>query len=170
MIFRRAIYLSMFPAAIILPVWVLISRGIVADGIGWEFLVYLIVCPALFVVLGATAGFIVARKSARSVRAVSWWDAGVLTALYAALIASGFYAVTALVVAVVVLAVAAFWLAIYELVTETKARVNNFVNGSGALGGSGSASRGSTQIPGYRESAKKVDPEVIVIEPESRER
>ena len=34
MIVRRAVYRLLIPLAVVLPVWVLIGRGILADGIG----------------------------------------------------------------------------------------------------------------------------------------
>ena len=129
MLFRRAVYIAMFPAAVLLPLWVLITRGIVADGIGWAFLAYLFACPILFVLMAIVSALITARKSVRDARAVSWRDAAVLTALWVAVAASGIFAVPLLAVAVVVLVIGSFWLAGWELLTETRARVNTFMTG-----------------------------------------
>jgi hypothetical protein len=128
MLFRRAIYLAMFPAAVILPVWLIITRGIVANDVGWTFLIYLFACPALFVLLMIIGGLVRARKAVRVARAVSWWDAGVLGALYLALVASGIFAVPAVAVADVILVIGAFWLVGWELITETRTRVTTFVS------------------------------------------
>jgi uncharacterized membrane protein YoaK (UPF0700 family) len=129
MLFRRAVFVAMFPAAVLLPLWVLITRGIVADGIGWAFLAYLFACPILFVLMAIVSALITARKSTRDARAVSWRDASVLTALWVAVAASGVFAVPLLAVAVVVLVIGAFWLAAWELLTETRSRVNTFMTG-----------------------------------------
>ena len=127
MLLRRAVFVAMFPAAVILPLWILVTRGIVADGIGWAFIAYLFACPILFVLLAAIAGIVTARKSVRNARAVSWWDAVVLVVLWVALVASGIFALPLVAVAVVVLVVGMFWLAVWELITETRRRVNSFM-------------------------------------------
>ena len=127
MLLRRAVFVAMFPAAVILPLWILVSRGIVADGIGWAFIVYLFACPILFVLLAAITGIVTARKSVREARAVSWWDAVVLGVLWVGLVASGIFALPLVAVAVVVLVVGMFWLAVWELITETRTRVNSFM-------------------------------------------
>ena len=127
MLLRRAVFVAMFPAAVILPLWILVTRGIVADGIGWAFIAYLFACPILFVLLAAITGIVTARKSVRNARAVSWWDAVVLVVLWVALVASGVFALPLVAVAVVVLVVGMFWLAVWELITETRRRVNSFM-------------------------------------------
>lgn len=127
MLFRRAVYAAMFPAAVILPLWVLVTRGIVGNDTGWDFVVFLFVCPILFVLMGAASGLVMARKSVREQRAVSWWDAIGLTLLWVALVASGIFAVSALAATVAILVIALFWLAVWELVTETRNRVTNFM-------------------------------------------
>lgn len=119
---RRVVYRILFPLAFALPLWVLIGRGILLDGIGWEFLVYLFVCPVLFVSLIAIAALIVWRPGVRREKAVSTWDAAVLIALWAVLVASGFVAHPALVALAVVLVLGAFWFAVWELVTEGRRR------------------------------------------------
>ncbi|PZQ92019.1 MAG: MFS transporter [Leifsonia xyli] len=122
MLIRRVVYRLLFPLAVLLPVWVLIGRGIVIDGIGWSFVGYLIVCPVLFLMLLAIGGFIVWRPGVRQERAVSRWDAAVLLALWTVLIAAGFVAHPAIVAAAIVLVLGAFWFALWELVTEGRRR------------------------------------------------
>lgn len=123
MVVRRVVYRLLFPLAFLLPVWVLIGRGILLDGIGWGFLGYLIVCPILFVMLLFIGGLVVWRPGVRQERAVSGWDAAVLIALWLVLIAAGFVAHPAIVAAAVVLVLVAFWFAVWELVTEGRRRV-----------------------------------------------
>lgn len=121
--FRRALYFALVPAAILLPTWVLISRGLLADGIGWEFLVYLVACPILSVAMLAVSGVILARKSVRATRAVSWLDAALLTAWWLALVFYGLYALPAIAIIVLLVGLAAFWLGIWQLFTDTRARL-----------------------------------------------
>ncbi len=122
MVVRRVVYRLLFPLAFLLPVWVLIGRGILLDGIGWDFLVYLFVCPILFVALLVVGGLMVWRPGAREERAVTGWDAAVLIVLWLTLIATGFVAHPALVALAVVLVLGAFWLALWELLTESRRR------------------------------------------------
>jgi hypothetical protein len=125
MYLRRALYYWQFIAALILPLWVLIGRGIILSDVGWDFLLYLVLCPILFVVMMTVAGLTAARKSVRSVRAVSWRDAAVMLAWHAVIASYGFVAASALAVVVVVIGVLAFWNAAWQLYTETRARVKS---------------------------------------------
>ena len=122
MVVRRVVYRALFPLAVLLPVWVLVTRGIVLDGIGWGFLGYLVVTPILFVLLLVIGGIIVWRPGVRQERAVSVWDAVVLGALWLVLVAAGFIAHPAIVAAAVVLVIGAFWFAVWEFATESKRR------------------------------------------------
>ena len=126
MVVRRVVYRLLFPLAVVLPTWVLISRGIIADGIGWQFVAYLFIAPVLFVALMMIGAVIIATPGVRSAKAVSWPDAAVLIALWLVLIASGFFAYPALAVAAVLLVLGAFWLVVYEFVHETRRRLQKF--------------------------------------------
>jgi len=127
MFYRRILYLGQFVAAVLLPTWVLVSRGLLDDGIGWELLVYVIICPFLSIAMLIVGGLIAARGSVRSARAVSWRDAGLLTAWYLAIISYGFWAWTILAVLVVLLTVALFWSSVWQFFTETRARFRGLV-------------------------------------------
>lgn len=128
MLVRRVVYRAIFPLAVVLPIWVLISHGIIADGIGWQFVAYLFIAPFLFIALLAIGGIIVARPGVRAASAVSWPDAAVLIALWLVLIASGFFAYPALAIAAVLLVLGAFWLAVFEFVRETRRRLQQFTD------------------------------------------
>lgn len=125
MIIRKAFYWWLFPAAVILPVWLLIGWAVFGSG-GWTLLGLLILCPVIFLSQLAVAGIIVARRSVRESRAVSWYDVAFLTAWHAAIVAFGcfvpgatsFYAVMG-----IILALVAFWVSLGELVAETRTRV-----------------------------------------------
>jgi len=127
--FRRAILLAAFPAAVILPLWVIVTQGIVAAPSAGQYLGLLVVCPLLFAVMIATAALLRARKSVRTARALSWRDAAILAVGWLALLASGIFPLTALVIADVVLVIGAFWLALWELVDESRKRLRTFVDG-----------------------------------------
>ncbi len=122
MVVRRVVYRMLFPMALLLPVWVLVGRGILLDGIGWDIVGYLIVCPVLFVMLLLIGGLLVWRPGVRPDAAVSTWDAVVLAVLWGVLIAAGFVAHPAIVAAAAVLVIAAFWFAVWELVREGRRR------------------------------------------------
>jgi len=140
MLLRRALYWVQFGMAVALPVWVLVSRGIVADGIGWQLVIYLVLAPVLFVALALLVALTLARKQVRDTRAVSWWDALGLLITWAAIITYGLFALPLLAVIVVLAVVALFWLITWELVTETRARVKNFFD-------AGAPSPAPRQIP-----------------------
>ena len=116
MMIRRAFYYWQFIAVIVLPLWVLIARGIYGSSVGWDFVLFLILCPILAVVLLAIAGLTTARKSVRSSKSVSWIDAGFVDASFPAAL-------------IVIVAIAAFWIALWQLVTETRNRFTSLVEG-----------------------------------------
>jgi len=125
-VIRRAFYWWLFPAAVVLPVWLLIGWAAFSQGSGWSFLGLLILCPVLFVTMLVVAGILMGRRSVREARAVSWYDAGLLTLWHASIIAFGFFPAGAtawLAVLGIVLFLAIFWVGLSELVGETRARV-----------------------------------------------
>ncbi len=122
MLLRRAFYFAQVPAAIILPTWILIARGMLADDIGWEFLVYLIACPILSVAMLAVAGLTLARRSVREQRQVSWIDVALLAGWYLVLAVYGLFAQPVLAALIVLGGIAAFWFAIGQLFTDTRRR------------------------------------------------
>ena len=123
MVLRRALYIWQFFGAIVLPAWVLIGRGIVLADVGWDFVLYLVLCPILCVAMLAVAGLTVARKSVRVSRAVSWRDVAVIGVWHISIIAYGFVAVSGLAAVVVIVGLIAFWNAAWQLFTETRAMV-----------------------------------------------
>ncbi|WP_343924310.1 MFS transporter [Rhodoglobus aureus] len=129
MMIRRAFYYWQFIAVIVLPLWVLVGRGIFGSSVGWDFVLFLLLCPILAFALLAIAGLTTARKSVRSQRSVSWIDAGVLAAWHAVIIAYGFVDAPLLAALIVVVGVAGFWIALWQLVTETRNRFNTLVEG-----------------------------------------
>jgi len=124
MFVRRVFYYWQFVAAIVLPIWLLVGWG-VFGGSGWGLLGLVLVCPLAFVVLLAIALLIYARKSVRRSHAVSWIDVGLLTLWHLSVIGVGLYSVGVnwFGVGAIVLAIAAFWVVLWELVSETRRRV-----------------------------------------------
>jgi len=125
MLLRRALFYWQFISAFLLPAWVLVGRGILRAGEGWDFVLYLVLGPILCVVMLAVVGLTVARKQVRSTRAVSWLDAGVMAVWHTSIISYGFVASSALSAVIVVLSIIAFWVAVWQLYTETRTRVKN---------------------------------------------
>lgn len=121
---RRAFYYAQFWAIPVLPLWLLVGRGLVANGVGWEFVVLLFACPVLALAMIVVMGITVARKAVRRARLLSWTDVGVLGAWYLAIVAAGFVANPVMAVLVVVLTVVAFWVAVWQFFVETRHRMN----------------------------------------------
>ena len=125
MVVRRGFYYAQFWAIPVLPLWLLIGRGLMMDDVGWGFLVLLIACPILSLAMIAVMGVTVARRSVRRARMLSWADASVLTAWYIAMAVAGVVANPLIAIVVVVLTLVAFWSAVWQLFVETRQRVNS---------------------------------------------
>jgi hypothetical protein len=118
-ILRRAFFYSLFPAAFVLPVWMLVGWGIFGHG-GWGFLGLVIACPIVFIVLLVIGALMAARPTVRKERAVSWWDVLALTVVWGATVGFGFFGETTSLFAVLgaLAAIASFWLALWELFSD----------------------------------------------------
>lgn len=149
---RRAFFYWQFLAAVLLPLWVLVGRGLFGATVGWQFVLLVILMPILGLGMLVVGGLIAARKEVRSVRAVGWLDLAVVGAWHLAIVALGFFLVdtssarlggssvfTQLAGAdaeelsnvlanlfgavTVLIGIAAFWFSGWQLLRETKARV-----------------------------------------------
>lgn len=125
MVIRRAFYYAMFGAFVVLPVTLLIGRGLVLAGSGWDFALLLLISPILGLVMLVVTGFTVGRKSVRRERAVSWLDVGIHAAWYLSIVAASVFAHPAIAAVVIIISVAAFWFSLWQLVTETRRRVKD---------------------------------------------
>jgi len=125
---RRALFYAVMPMAVALPLWLLISRGILADTSGWAFVIFLITSPILFIVLAIQAGLLLARKQVRAEKAVSWIDVGFLLAVWVPLIVYGFLPLFPIAIISVLAIASTFWVVVVELVQETRARVKTYVD------------------------------------------
>jgi hypothetical protein len=154
---RRSLFYWQFAAALVLPVWVLIGRGIFGSSLGWDFLLFAFLCPVLGIAMIVIAGLTAARKAVRTSRAVSWLDAAVLVVWHGAIIAFGFIDTTAIAVLVVVAAIAAFWIAVGQLVVETRNRVRS------VMASFEEAARADR--PAHHTTSPIDDPNVFLIQP-----
>lgn len=125
-IIRKAFFGWLFPAAVLLPVWLLIGWAAFREGSGWSFFGLLLLCPLLCFAQLAIGGILVARRSVRDSRAVSWQDAGLLTGWHICIVAFGFFppgATPWFAVLGVLFFIGLFWVGLAELAIETRARV-----------------------------------------------
>ncbi|GAA3748492.1 hypothetical protein GCM10022239_24860 [Leifsonia bigeumensis] len=120
---RRAFYYAQYWAIPVLPLWLLIGRGITIDGPGWEFVVLLFAAPALSLALIVIMGLTMARRSVRRARMVSWLDVGILACWYAVVVIAGLYSNPLVAVLAVVATLLGFWSAVWQLFVETRHRV-----------------------------------------------
>lgn len=124
MLIRRAFLRWMVAAAVALPVWLAVGWAIFGGG-GWGTLGLVVVVPLSFIALAVVALIVWIRPTVRAQRAVSWIDVGVVGAWHASIVALGFYgqASTVFGVLAILLAVAAFWVALWQLVRDGARRV-----------------------------------------------
>jgi UPF0716 family protein affecting phage T7 exclusion len=123
---RKAFYWWLFPSAVVLPAWLLVGWAAFSQGSGWSFLGLLVLCPILFLAMLVVDGILMARRSVREKRAVSWWDVALLTAWHLSIIGFGFFVPGVqgwFAVLGILLFIATFWVALWELLRETRVRV-----------------------------------------------
>jgi hypothetical protein len=120
---RQLFYRWLFPAAVVLPAWLLIGWGVFQAG-GWAFLwVLFIAIPSVFLGQIVLALLVRARGSVRAERAVSWWDVAGFTVWHALIVATGFYDpnwFAAALVFAIVAAIVLFWSALSQLWRESR--------------------------------------------------
>lgn len=123
MLLRRAFFYWQFIAALVLPLWLFVGWGL-SSGSGWSFVGLLVLAPMLFVFMLVVSVVVYMRSSVRRSNAVSWWDVAVIGAWHASIVAFGFFSEANEAVAVlgVLLGLASFWVAMWQLVTETRAK------------------------------------------------
>lgn len=124
MLIRRAFYWWLAAAAVVLPIWLGVG-WIIFGGGGWGTLGLVITVPVAFIGLAAVALLVRIRPTVRAERAASWTDVAVVGALHAAVIGIGFYGDSGAFFGVmaILLAIAAFWSAVWQLVTDGARRM-----------------------------------------------
>lgn len=120
---RRAFYRWLMPAAVVLPLWLLIGWGVFQAG-GWAFLwVLFIAIPSVFLGQLILGLMVRSRPSVRDAQAVSWWDVAGFTLWHGLTIAVGCYPQTwfpLLLIAAIITAFGLFWLTLRQLWNEAK--------------------------------------------------
>lgn len=130
MLLRRSLYYAQFALAVVAPASVLVMRLVAADGISSAVLVYIVLGPIVTIALAAITGIIVARKSVRTAKAVSWIDVAVLVSIWLSLFFYGLFGLPLLAVLAITLIIAGFWAVAYQLFVETKSRVKSALDRS----------------------------------------
>lgn len=166
MLIRRAFYRWQFIAAIVLPVWLLIGYAIFGSS-GWGVIGLMFATPIAFISLGVVALLIAARPDVRRDKAVDWADVAVLGVWHLLIIAAGVYGPTGITLAILAMigAIAAFWYAVWRLLSDGARRVRATMEEYERIATSGGAP--GAGIPGETGARRPADGgEVIVIREE----
>lgn len=120
---RRAFYRWLLPAALVLPLWLLIG-WIAFSASGWALLwVIVIAIPSVLVGELVLTLLARARGTVRHSRMLSWWDVGGFALWHLLTIAVGFFSPSAfwpLLTAAVVVFFGLVWLMLWQLFREAK--------------------------------------------------
>jgi hypothetical protein len=120
---REAFYRWLWPAAVVLPLWLLIGWGVFQAG-GWAFLwVLFIAIPSVFLGQLLLTLLVRARPSARELRAVSWWDVAGFGLWHALTIAVGCFPENwfgLVLTAAILVGLGLFWLQLWQLWSEAR--------------------------------------------------
>ncbi|PPI48144.1 hypothetical protein [Rathayibacter iranicus] len=129
---RRAFGSWQFPAAIVLPLWILVGYGLFGGSSGWTVLGLVIALPILSVALAVVASIVAFRVTVRPTRTPAWGDVAAVGAWHLSLVALGFFppGAWALGVLSVALGVAAFWHSTWRFVTDARATLLAFAAAS----------------------------------------
>ena len=168
MLIRRAFLRWLVAAVVVLPIWLAVGWAIFGGG-GWGTLGLIITVPIAFIALGIVALLVWARPTVRAERAVSWTDVAVIGAWQASIIGIGFYGQgsTFFGVAAILLAIAAFWVAIWQLVSDGARRVqatmSEFERIAAQQAGSPVRPDAQGEMPARRPPFDDGDGEVIIV-------
>ncbi|AZZ55356.1 hypothetical protein [Rathayibacter iranicus] len=129
---RRAFGSWQFPAAIVLPLWILVGYGLFGGSSGWTVLGLVIALPILSVALAVVASIVAFRVTVRPTRIPAWGDVAAVGAWHLSLVALGFFppGAWALGVLSVALGVAAFWHSTWRFVSDARATLLAFAAAS----------------------------------------
>jgi hypothetical protein len=124
MLFRRGFLNWLTVAAVVLPIWLGIGWAVFGGG-GWGTLGLVVAVPVTFIALAVVALIVWLRPTVRSQRAASWTDVGVIGAWHLAIIGIGFYGQSATLFGVlaILLAIASFWVGIWQLFSDGARRM-----------------------------------------------
>lgn len=140
---RRGFFAWLFPAAIVLPVWLVVGWAIF-NASGWAFLgTIFVAAPAVFAGELIVALLIRSRPAVRASRAVSWWDVLWVTVWHGLVIALGCFFQTsfALILVCAILGfLALFWSSLAQLWAQAR---NSFARLWPSVAGSDAPDRGT---------------------------
>ena len=177
MILRRVFYYWQFVAVVALPLWLMVAASIFGTT-AWQVLGATFGAVAIGFGLLVVSLLFLARREVRLDKAVSWADVGVLTGWHALIVLMGVYSVTApwLSVLVVLVGLAAFWFALWELFDAARKRVREALVYIDETARFGTVPTGSPAFPtmtnpaASRPDAAPADPSVIIIQEKHDER
>ncbi len=162
MLLRRVFLTWMFPAALVLPLWLFVGWIVFAGGSGWALLWLLIAAPTVFVSQTLLTLLVRARASVRTDRAASWRDVIGLGLWHVAIVLLGFYdarSFFALLALSVVGALLLFWSSLAQLWNEARGSVTVL-----------HAQDGTAYIPPSAERPRTPTVGDVIVVPESRPR
>ncbi|MGP3536465.1 MFS transporter permease [Microbacterium sp. RD1] len=153
---RRAFFWWLFPAAVVLPLW-LLAGWIIFNANGWALLwVLLLAMPSVFFGQIVLSLLVRARGTVRAQRAVSWPDVAGFTVWHALIVATGFFSAQWF-APVLVLAIAAalglFWLSLWQLWAQARSGARTYLRTADATG----------FIPSMRPTSSDARADVIVV-------
>ncbi|THG31735.1 hypothetical protein [Naasia lichenicola] len=124
MLVRKAFYWWQLASVVVLPVWILVGWAVFGSSTS-SFLGVALTAPFLVVALLVVTGLLLARRSVRTTRALSFLDVGVLAAWHAMIIGLGFFGATAELFGVLSIAagIVAFWAIAWQIFDEARKRV-----------------------------------------------
>ncbi|AWB89613.1 hypothetical protein [Homoserinimonas hongtaonis] len=125
---RRLFVPIIFGAAIVLPLWLILARAFILRVDDWQIPLVTLSGVALGVCMAIVATVTWFRKSVREGGGPSAWDLGLLSAWYLSIILAGVVEHGAISIPVILLGLAAFWSAVWQLLSETKRRVQSAID------------------------------------------
>ncbi len=161
---RRVLFAWLFPAALVLPLWLLVGWGVFRSG-GWAILwVLFIAMPSVLIGELLIAFLVRARASVRQARAVSWQDAAGIVLWHGLTIAVGFFpnAFGWVLAGAVVGFLVVFWSTLWQLGRESAAALRRAMDPD-LLSGDASTGAASASSPSSSGSTAPMRGQVIVI-------
>ena len=180
MILRRVFYYWQFVAVGVLPLWLMVAASIFGST-AWQVLGAAFGAIAIGFGLLVVSLLFLARREVRQAKAVSWPDVGVLAGWHVLIVLMGVYSVTApwLSVLVVLVGLAAFWFALWELFDAARNRMREALVYIDEPARFGSVPGGVPPCPTMTNTAGQrpdatgttpADPSVIIIQEKPGER
>jgi hypothetical protein len=174
MLIRRAFLRWLVAAAVVLPIWLGVGWALFGGG-GGGTLGLVIVVPVAFIALAVIALLVWIRPTVRAQRAASWTDVAVIGAWHAAIIGVGFYGqgATLFGVLAILLAIGAFWSAVWQLVSDGARRVQatmtEFERLAAQQTGAASGPDATGRTPGRRSPFDDDGDGDVIVVPEVRD-